>query len=165
MKNNLKYIALFANLVLFFGVFNYLIIQKENTLSEGKLIFLKLNAYEGQSPVHGDYVSLDYELIDNWRRTNQEDSAPIRGFFLLALDDKNIATYAALQSTNTVDGPNQIAVKYYGRRWSVHIGAESFYVEEGKHSFYEKAAYGGLRVAADGSVLLDGLYDENLVKL
>jgi uncharacterized membrane-anchored protein len=42
----------------------------------------------------------------------------------------------------------------------VKIGAESFLFEEGQASTYDRAEYGGLRVATDGSAVLVGLYDE-----
>ncbi len=54
---------------------------------------------------------------------------------------------------------------YTAGKWSLHIGAESFFFEEGQADKYEKAKYGGLKVDGKGNSLLVGLYDEKRQKI
>ena len=44
-------------------------------------------------------------------------------------------------------------------------GGRSWFFPEGEGDRYAKARYGALRVAADGTALLDGLLDEALAPL
>ncbi|MCD0488475.1 GDYXXLXY domain-containing protein [Pedobacter sp. MC2016-14] len=59
----------------------------------------------------------------------------------------------------------EFAIRYFSNSTlyhiNVHIGAESYFFEEGTGEHYESAAYGGLRIDAEGNSVLTGLYDEH----
>lgn len=46
--------------------------------------------------------------------------------------------------------------------FTLAVGAESFFFQEGKGDLFEKAKYGGLRVDQKGNSVLIGLYDDEL---
>ena len=60
-------------------------------------------------------------------------------------------------------GAEEIALKYYSNGnenfTRIHIGAESYFFEEGTAKKYEQAKFGGLKVDAEGNTVLVGLYD------
>ena len=46
--------------------------------------------------------------------------------------------------------------------WTINIGAESFFCQEGEEEKFEAAKYSGLKIDTEGNSILIGLYDENL---
>jgi uncharacterized membrane-anchored protein len=155
MKGYQKIIFI-LNLILFFVVFNWMILQKENTIKNGTLVLLELYPLDPRSLMQGDYMGLRYEMTRNWDRSENFIS---RGYCIVKKEANNIASYERLQSNDADLGAGEVAIKYYGSSRTVKIGAESFLFEEGQAATYEKAKYGGLRVAEDGSAVLVGLYD------
>lgn len=152
-----KKIIFIANLALVLVVFNWMIFQKEQTISNGELVLLQLYPLDPRSLMQGDYMRLRYEMTNTW---SEDEKVPNRGYCILKKGDKNIATYQRLQASQTPIEKDEIAIKYYKSGWNVKIGAESFLFQEGKAEVYEKAKYGGLRVEPNGSSVLIGLYDE-----
>ncbi len=157
-----KKVIFISNLILFFGVFNWMIVQKENTIKNGTLVLLDLYPLDPRSLMQGDYMRLRYEMTNTW---NMDDSFSPRGYCIVKKSATNVASYERLQDNNKGLASDEIAIKYYGSSGSIKIGAESFMFEEGQAATYEKAAYGGLRVAADGSAVLVGLYDASGQKI
>jgi uncharacterized membrane-anchored protein len=151
-----KKIIFILNLVFFFAVFNWMIIQKENTIKNGTLVLLDLYPLDPRSLMQGDYMNLRYEMTRNW---NRGDDFVSRGYCIVKKGAKNIAAYDRLQGSNAGLAEDEVAIKYYASSGYVKIGAESFLFEEGQASTYEKAKYGGLRVEESGSAVLVGLYD------
>lgn len=151
-----KKIIFILNLLLFFVVFNWMILEKESTIKDGTLVLLDLYPLDPRSLMQGDYMRLRYEMTRDW---NRDENFVSRGYCIVKKGEHNIATYERLQTNNTNLAEDEIAIKYYGGSRIVKIGAESFLFEEGQADTYEKAEYGGLKVAKDGSAVLVGLYD------
>lgn len=156
MKGN-KRIIFLLNLILFFAVFNWMIIQKENTIKNGTLVLLELYPLDPRSLMQGDYMGLRYEMTGRWWSENKVDS---RGYCIVKMGKNNIASYDRLEKTNAGLAEDEVAIKYYASSNIVKIGAESFLFEEGQAETYDQAKYGGLRVASDGAAVLVGLYDD-----
>lgn len=157
-----KKIIFTANFLLVLAVFNWMIFQKEKTLSNGELVLLQLYPLDPRSLMQGDYMTLRYEMTNQW---SNNDSVPNRGFCILKKGENNIGTYQRLQPNQTPIEADEIALKYYKSNWNVKIGAESFLFQEGQAETFEKAKYGGLRVESNGSAVLVGLYDETGKKI
>jgi uncharacterized membrane-anchored protein len=157
-----KKIIFIINLLLFFAVFNWMIIEKEDTIKNGTLVLLDLYPLDPRSLMQGDYMGLRYEMTRSW---NREGAVASRGYCIVKKGEKHIASYERLQQTNADLAEDEVAIKYYGSSGTVKIGAESFLFEEGQASTYEKAKYGGLRVAGNGSAVLVGLYDASGQKI
>jgi len=77
-----------------------------------------------------------------------------------------IADSVRFQTEKTPLNEGEQLVKYFSRTsWSVSIGAESFFFQEGQAAKFEQAKYGGIMVDEDGNSILVGLYDEGLKRI
>ncbi|WP_318343117.1 GDYXXLXY domain-containing protein [Flagellimonas baculiformis] len=157
-----SWIIILANLLLFLGYFNYSVVQKEKLLEQGTLIFMELAPVDPRSLMQGDYMELRYKL------TNEMvlDSLPKRGFCAIAPDASGVAHQIRFLADGEKVKPNELLVQYTKRSWwGIHIGAESYFFQEGDVEKYENAKYGGIRVDDEGNSLLIGLYDDHLKRL
>lgn len=153
-----KKVVFITNLFLVLIVFNWMIAQKEDTISNGELVLLELYPLDPRSLMQGDYMTLRYAMTQSWIH---QTTIPNRGYCIVKKMPNNIGVYDRLQAHQDSLATDEIAIKYYKNASIVKIGAESFLFEEGQATTYEKAKYGGLRVANDGSAVLVGLYNEN----
>ena len=163
----LKFIVLVINLVFLLFYCNNAVIDKEKTLSNGKLLLFELAPVDPRSLMQGDYMRLNYALTTRL----SVDSIPKHGFFVVT-DSFGIAKNLQLQAEKTLIAKaklpeNQVLVKYKSTsQWQgINIGAESFFFQEGQAARYEGAKYGGLRIDAEGNSILIGLFDKNKVQL
>jgi len=135
---------------------NVLIYQKEQTLTHGRQVFLKLAPVDPRSLMQGDYMRLGYDLADQLRATK----LPPDGHLIVQLDAQGIGTTARLADDKPL-AANETLLRYRYRR-GLRLGAESFFFQEGQAAIYEKAKYGELRVDATGDSVLVGLRGEKL---
>lgn len=160
-----KWAVVLVNLLLLLGYFNWSIMAKEHTLDTGKLVLLKLAPVDPRSLMQGDYMRLNYEI----NQVPDGMQVTKRGYCILKLDEHSVGTKLRLQDGQKPLNPGEVAVKYYfaGGRWSaaIHVGAESYFFEEGQAAKYDKAVYGALRVDDAGNSVLVGLYDAAYKKL
>ena len=150
-------LVILVNLLLLLGVIGFEISKKEKTLAEGKLILLELAPKDPRSLMQGDYMVLRYAET----RSIRADSIPSRGYCILKLDENGVGKRQRFQEKAEPLYEGEYRVKYFHSDWFASIGAESYFFEEGTAQLFEKAKYGGLRVAKSGESLLVGLYDEN----
>lgn len=143
------------------GYFNYSIVKKEKLLKDGQLVLLALAPVDPRSLMQGDYMSLRYQLSEDFER----DSIPKRGYCVVKLKN-NIAERVRFQKGRAPLNAGEYLVEYTSpNQWSINIGAESFFFEEGQGKKYEAAKYGGVKVDEQGNSLLIGLYDDKLRKI
>lgn len=161
MEGN-KRIIFLLNFILFLAVFNWMIVEKENTIKNGTLVLLKLYPLDPRSLMQGDHMRLRYEMTRQWW---SEDEVSARGYCIVKMGENNIASYDRLEQRNSGLAEDEVAIKYYASSNVVKIGAESFLFEEGQADTYDQAKYGGLRVASDGAAVLVGLYDDSGKKI
>lgn len=135
---------------------NVLIFQKEQTLANGRQLFLKLAPVDPRSLMQGDYMSLSYDVA----RKFQEGDIHTDGRLLLEVDARGIVTEASLE-TDRPPTANEVLLRYR-HRGGLRLGAETFFFQEGHADLYANARYGELRVDAEGNSVLVGLRDENL---
>jgi uncharacterized membrane-anchored protein len=116
--------------------------------------------------MQGDYMRLNYEIsgmiqIGNW------DKLPKRGYCVVKTDSAGvvIADAVRFQPEKTPLSKDEQLVRYTRAKWSVNIGAESFFFQEGQAEKFEQAKYGGIMVDKDGNSILTGLYDEQLNRI
>jgi|SRR5690606_27413620 len=159
---NYSWIVILANLLLFLGIFNHSILQKEQLMEEGTLVLMELAPVDPRSLIQGDYMRLDYGLGQKMA----QDSIPSKGLCALEIDQRGVAQYIRyIQGTEDLRA-GEFPIKYSKRSWgSIRFGAESYFFQEGKAENFEGARYGGIRLDTKGNSLLIGLYDENLQKL
>lgn len=152
-----KWIVILVNLIVLMVLFNRSIIKKETTLSEGKLVLLKLAPIDPRSLMQGDYMRLSYSIA-----RGQTDSITKRGYCVVKLDANAIAEKVRFQEKLEPLNDNEYLIKYTAGSWDVNIGAESFFFQEGEGEKFEKSEYGALKIDSKGNSILIGLYDEKL---
>ncbi|SDJ56175.1 GDYXXLXY domain-containing protein [Chryseobacterium jejuense] len=157
-----KWLIIIVNLVLLLIYFNYSVVEKETLLKNGQPILLKLAPVDPRSLMQGDYMSLRYDISSN---INAE-KIPSRGYCVVTLDPKGVAQRARFQKDATPLKAGEYLIKYTSpNQWSINIGAESFFFQEGHAQKYDKAAYGGIKTDKHGNSVLVGLYDEQLKQI
>ena len=158
--NKTKVTLILLNLIFLLGYFNWSVISKENTLANGRLVLLELVPVDPRSLMQGDYMRLNYKI-------NDTDSLKVgkRGFCILKTDVNGVAERIRFQDALQPLKSGEFAIRYFSNSTkysvNVHVGAESYFFEEGTAKRYQAAKYGGLRVDDDGNSVLTGLYDKN----
>lgn len=156
-----KWFIILLNLGILLVYFNYSIIKKEALLKDGQLILLALAPVDPRSIMQGDYMRLRYQLSQEFGG----NSIPKRGYCVVKLKN-NLAQRVRLQKNRTPLNAGEYLIEYTSpNSWTINIGAESFFFEEGQGKKYEAAKYGGVKVDKAGNSLLIGLYDEKLKKI
>ncbi len=158
----IKWYIIAVNLVGLLVFFNFGILSKEKVLEEGELVLLELAPVDPRSLMQGDYMNLRYEITE---RTYNSDTIPKRGFYVIKLNDGGIAKKVRIQEEKEPISPDELIIKYTRNGWTLNIGAESFFFQEGEGEKYEAAKYGGLQIDREGNSILIGLYDENLKQI
>ena len=161
MKNS-RNIFIFVNLVILIAYFNWSIHAKEQTIDHGRLVLLELAPVDPRSLMQGDYMRLNYKINE------VSDSLKLekRGFCILTINANGSGSRTRFQQNLLQLKKDEIGVKYFSNDTrfgnSIHVGAESFFFEEGQGKKYEQAKYGGIKVDQEGNSVLIGLYDQNL---
>ena len=161
MKKNERLILL-LNLILLLLYFNYSVIKKESLLKGGQLVLLELAPVDPRSLMQGDYMALRYKISENTNRDNLSK----RGYCVVGIDTNGVAERIRFQkdSSPLYVGEHLIEYTLLGG-WSINIGAESFFFQEGQAKKYANAKYGGIKIDKKGNSLLIGLYDEQQRKI
>jgi len=149
-----KWLIVALQLLLLLVLFNWSVVKKEQTLSSGTPVLLALAPVDPRSLMQGDYMRLNYAM-------SREVRDKI-GYFVVHCDSNRVASFVRVQKAGTPLHPGELLIRYRAPDlFDVHIGAESYFFEEGKAEYFSQAKYGGLRVTSDGTSILTGLYDEH----
>lgn len=150
-----KGIIILVNLVLVLVFFNLSVKDKEEILEDGELVLLKLAPVDPRSLMQGDYMRLNYAIS----QVEDLDGMESKGYAVVRLDSQQVAQLVRYQSDEEPLKKGEYLIKYHKGEWTLNLGAESYFFEEGQAENYEKAEYGGLKVDANGNSVLVGLYD------
>lgn len=157
-----------AGLLLALALVNVSIWQKESLLRDGEIIYLDLAPVDPRSLMQGDYMILSFQLARSLRQRLGSDGSgraePGNGRIRVTVDERGVATLAGLYDGGEL-AANERLVAYRVRNNRVKLASNAFFFQEGHGDFYEGARYGQFRVAADGELLLTGLYDAQLQRL
>lgn len=157
-----KWVIILINLGILLAYFNYSIFSKEGLLNNGKLVLLKLAPVDPRSLMQGDYMELRYEISGGI----DAEKLPKRGFCVVRVNDSGIARRVRLQAGKQPLQAGEYLIRYNAPdAWNIHIGAESYFFQEGHSDKYAKAQFAGIRVDGRGNSLLEGLYDERMRKI
>ena len=144
------------NLIIVLIFFNSSVVEKEEILSDGKLVLLKLAPVDPRSLMQGDYMSLRYEIASEVSTSE----LAVRGYCVLKTDSRNIACRIRFQEDQVPLNEGEMLIKYRLVGRQPFIGAESYFFEEGQAEKFEEAVFGGLMVDEEGNSILTGLYDK-----
>jgi len=158
-----KWIVILTNLIIVIGIFNYSVIDKEKTISDGILILLELAPVDPRSLMQGDYMRLEYKISE--MRSDEIQFIPTSGYCIVLIDNNGVASIRRYQDSPDPLNNNEHPIKYRKNGRSINIGAESYFFQEGEDMKFNQAKYGGLRVDKKGNSVLTGLYDKNRQKI
>tara|TARA_B100001250_G_C19449514_1_gene635369 strand:+ start:107 stop:628 length:522 start_codon:yes stop_codon:yes gene_type:complete len=156
-----------AGLAFTLGAFGWAVVKKEAVLSEGQMVLLELAPVDPRSLMQGDYMILDYKLLDvlakhELNRTGGTPEHEFRdGLVILKLDERRVGRFSRLEDGSPLSA-DELRLTFKKRGASIQLGAESFFFQEGSADTFNVARFGELRVDDDGTSILVGLRDESL---
>lgn len=158
----IKWYLILINLIALLLYINYSVIKKEDLLKNGELILIQLAPIDPRSLMQGDYMILNYNLLPEINT----DKSNKRGYCVIKVDSNRITKVIRYQNEPTPLQKDEKIIKYtLPNDWSINIGADSYFFEEGQGEKFEKAVYGGIKIDNKGNSLLIGLFDNNLKKI
>lgn len=153
-----------VSLLLVLVVANTAIWQKERLLADGKQIFLRLAPVDPRSLMQGDYMTLNFELLEPLRQQFdvQQLPPPAQGRMVLRIDDNGEGHFVRLYDKVDKLAADEHLLSFHRQGVTgVGLATDAFFFQEGLAERYQRAVYGVFRVAANGQHLLSGLADEN----
>lgn len=167
-----KWLAVIA-LILVLVTVNLAIIDKQQTLSSGKVVLLQLAPVDPRSLMQGDYMALDYQLsrqiyqalpkVDNPRHW-RHDVAADEGYVIVTLDKDRVARFVSLDQGKAL-AEDEMRLFYRVRQGNVKFASNAFFFEEGHGEQYEAAEYGEFRVDENGELLLVAMRGQSFNQL
>lgn len=158
-----------ASAVLSLGAINYDVAQKEQVISEGQKIYIRIAPRDPRSLMQGDYMALDFDLpqpiraaLDRPDEASKLSQNARHALVVAQLDQRGIASVLRLAGANEslAHGELLLPLKKMNGDWVVVTNA--FFFAEGKGVGLAIARFGEFRVLPDGRALLVGLADETL---
>ena len=154
-----KLVALVAGLAML-GFVNFGIWQREQLVTGGRIVLLRLSPVDPRSLMQGDYMRLNFEVADRafpWR------SRPRRGdgHVVVGLDGQQVGHFRRIDRGGAL-ARDEIKLRYRIRGGDAKFATNAYFFEEGQGAAFEPAQYGEFRVAEDGEMILIGLRDAGL---
>ena len=156
----MRKIVFWAVTILVFGAVNFLIVKKEDTLTHGRTMLLRLAPVDPRSLIQGDYMQLRYAIAREIQRTHLNKD---KGYIVVSLDENHVAKFVRVHREEILQEGEHLL--FYRNRGELRLGAESFMFQEGDAQLYEKAKYGELKVDVSGASVLVGLRGEDFKPL
>ena len=152
-----KTVAILAGLAVLAFV-NVGIWQREQLLSDGTVVLLKLSPVDPRSLMQGDYMRLNFEVAD-LAFPFGDRSRTTDGKIIVALDPRGVGHFRGFAGGRAL-APGEVALRYRIRNGEPRFATNAFFFEEGKANAYQSAQYGEFRVGPDGAMILTGLRDD-----
>jgi len=151
-----------VTLVVVLVVVNFSIYNKEQLLTNGNVVFLKLAPVDPRSLMQGDYMALRFDIASKISKalTHKENHD---GLATLNVDDSGIGTFLSIVDAKPRN--DDTVVRFRQREGRIKIATNAYFFEEGSANQLEKAEYGQFRVNESGDLLLVSLVDKYLKPL
>jgi uncharacterized membrane-anchored protein len=157
MSDRVRTVVLFATAIAVLALANLQILDKERIVRDGTVVLLRLAPIDPRSLMQGDYMALRYAMTRDVARA-AEASGISDGVAVFRLGALGEAEFVAIYADQPL-AEDEILLRFRRRADSVRIASDAFFFEEGQLETYRRAAFGELRVAADGAAVLTGLRD------
>lgn len=148
----------FAALIILAFIFS--IYQKEQVISEGRIVYLKLAPIDPRSIMQGDYMRLRYAI----ERREGGESLPRTGYAHFKLNENNVVVEAEYLTDGLALKDNEVRFKFTSNGYAAKLQPNSFLFQEGLRELYQPAKYGIFRVT-DNEHLLVGLATDDLKEI
>lgn len=155
------------SLVSTLGFANYSVHHYDNTLQNGQDIILKLVPTDPRSLMQGDYMELDFEVLNKASHEASkymEKGTLMERNILLSVDEKGVAHFCSLNQTSTTQCPLSIKVNFLAHGVRL-VGSQHYFFPEGSREYFAQAHYAEFRQGKDGTLLLKQLLDKDLQPL
>jgi uncharacterized membrane-anchored protein len=144
-----------------------MVAQKEALLKNGETVYLELAPFDPRSFFQGDYMAVNYAVCNEMNHL-LIDQPPVpangEGQLVIRIDSRNVGTFVRIYQGGAL-GADEHLITYRHRGWRTSIGAESYFIPEGSGEKFDKAKYGELKLAPDGTVLIVALCDQDLKRI
>jgi uncharacterized membrane-anchored protein len=155
----MKKFVLWSMTLLILAAINFMILQKEDTLANGRSMLLRLAPHDPRSLMQGDYMTLRYALAREIPEAQLQD----KGCIVVSLDEHQVAKFVRIHQKEELSPGEHLL--FYRNRGGLRLGAESFLFQEGDADLYATARYGNLKVDESGTSVLVGLRGDNFTPL
>ena len=157
-----------AAAVIVLAAVNWVIHARETLIDSGRALYLELAPLDPRSLMQGDYMALRFKAADGafgrGRWSREGGGGVDDGRVVLAVDGRGIATYRRIDDGSPL-AADEALLRYRVRNGQPKLASNAFFFEEGRAADYDRARYGELRVAADGTAILTRLFDADLKAL
>jgi uncharacterized membrane-anchored protein len=138
----------------------------EAIIANGREIHLALAPVDPRSLVQGDFMRLRFAMPQAARSERGTPLLGTRKWAVAHVDARNVATIDEILSdapASVPAGKLVLAMRLKDRQWV--IGTDAWFFREGTAKTWQAARFGTFRVAPDGTALLVGLADKDLVPI
>ena len=154
----MKKILVLSNIFLLLITFGYSVSKEETNLKKYSF-YLKLNPVDPRSLIQGDYMNLDYQIIND----SYKDLKNLKkGYIKIYTDEQNIGHYMDVQNSLTSLSKNEKLIYFIKNYNTLDIGANSFFFQEGQRYLFQNAKYAEVIILKNGKLRLKYLLDKNL---
>ena len=155
-------IALIAGLLVLAAI-DYVIVQRESLVSNGKVVLLELAPVDPRSLMQGDYMALRFKVAtDAFSRGNVKGLKD--GRLVVALDERGVGTFKRFEDAAAL-APNEVLLRYRIRNEQPKFATNAFFFQEGHAQRYTAAKYGEFRASPAGDLILTSMRDAQLAPL
>jgi uncharacterized membrane-anchored protein len=152
-----KLVALVAGLAVL-AFINFGIYQREQLLTEGRVVLLRLAPIDPRSLMQGDYMRLNFEVATQAFPFARRETMRNDGHIVVAVDPQNVATFRRLDDGRPL-APGEVRLRYRVRAGEPRFATNAWFFEEGSARKFQDAAFGEFRVDEDGEMILTGMRD------
>ncbi|MCI5724770.1 GDYXXLXY domain-containing protein [Fusobacterium sp.] len=140
MKTKMKTTLIIFNFILLLVLTSFSAF-KEESYKKGDYFYLKLAPVDPRSLIQGDYMILNYEIVDElWARLNNTKNNMKVGYIVAKIDENKVAHFIDVVD-KPFDDKNLIFIKFKSNSYNIKINADSFLFQEGEAKTYENAKY------------------------
>ena len=152
-----KLIAILSGLAVL-AVVNVGIWQREQLLTDGRIVLLRLAPVDPRSLMQGDYMALNFEVANQAFPWARRENLARDGHVVVAVDRRNVAAFRRLDDQRPL-APGELRLRYRIRAGEPQFATNAYFFEEGRARAFQDAAFGEFRVGADGDMILTGMRD------
>ena len=153
--NKIKYWLIAINLLAVLSYFAIETADKERILKHAPEVRLKLAPVDPRSLMQGDYMRLNFDIINRSFDFKQERGNHIKYAIVSVPDGEYIRT----QADNQGIAPDEVAIKVITEAYWSHLSSENYFFEEGTGHLYNDAKFALVSVDEDGNIYIKNLCD------
>lgn len=144
MNNKVRKIIIILNFI-FILVLTSFSALKEESYKKREGFYLKLAPVDPRSLMQGDYMILNYDIVDQaWEKINtlqeKENKFIKRGYIVVSLDENNVANFKDI-AKEPYEDDSLLFISFKSDGYSLKINVDSFFFQEGNAHLYENAKY------------------------